>query len=86
MFFCPIYDPSILRNLYHVMSVMLPGVPNPGNRHVAALSLLRLTADKGFTANQWVLPAWQSLVSTDSYSEEEINFFHLSHQNKAGRE
>lgn len=48
------------------------------------LSLLRLTGDKSFNAHQEILPAWQFLVSVDSNSEGEINFFHLCHPNVAG--
>lgn len=51
---------------------------------MAALSLLRLTGDKSMNAHQEILPAWQFLVSMDSNSEGEINFFHLCHLNVAG--
>ena len=51
---------------------------------MAALALLRLTDDKSFNAHEETLPAWQFLVSMDSNSEGEINFFHLCHPNVAG--
>lgn len=42
---------------------------------MAALSLLRLTNDKSFSAHQEILPTWQFVISMESNREGEINFF-----------
>lgn len=52
------------------LSLLLPGAQSTRKRHVAALSLLRLTDDKGFNAHQKIQPAWQFLILTDSNSEQ----------------
>lgn len=71
-------------NLCHsVVSLDCQGHKTLGRR-VAALSILRLTGDKSFIAHQEILPAWQFVISMDSNSEGEINFFHLCHPNVAG--